>query len=123
MWKKSNAWTLLKKGGDDMTRKESTPGISSQGLTEKDFQFMEELADREFAAFLQSTVVPQCKVETSPHEVEARRVTSEDIEEIRSAALGSQNQQMLAWACLMQEVLYIRELLEQQNQPCDGGNR
>lgn len=61
------------------------------------------------------------KVETSPHEVEVRRVTREDIEEIRSAALGSQNQQMLAWACLMQEVLYIRELLEQQNQPCVGG--
>lgn len=43
-----------------MTKKESTPEISSQGLTEKDFQLMEELADREFATFLQSIVVPQC---------------------------------------------------------------
>lgn len=58
----------------------------------------------------------------SPCEVEARRVTDEDIEKIWSAALDSQNQQMLAWVYLMQEVLYIRKLLEQQKQPRDGCN-
>jgi len=50
---------LIKRGSANVTKKESTPEIS-QGLTEKDFQLMEELADREFTAFLQSIIVPQC---------------------------------------------------------------
>lgn len=47
-----------------------------------------------------------------PREAEARRVTNEDIERIWSAALSNQNQQMLAWVYLMQEILRIRDLLE-----------
>lgn len=62
------------------------------------------------------------KGKKSPHEVEARRVTNEDIKKIWSAALDNQNQQMLAWVYLMQEVLHIRDLLEQQEQSRNGSN-
>lgn len=57
-----------------------------------------------------------------PCEEETHRVTIEYVEKIRSAARDNQNPQMLAWACLMQEILYIRDLLEQQNQPRNSGN-
>jgi hypothetical protein len=40
-----------------MPKNKSTPETPTQGLTKKDFQLLEELADREFAAFLQSIVV------------------------------------------------------------------
>lgn len=52
-----------------------------------------------------------------------QRPDMKDIELIRSIAASSGNADMLAWAVLMQEVLHIRDLLEQQDQACYGGNR
>ena len=65
------------------------------------------------------------KIEKPPYDVKAHkvaRVTEGDLEKIWSAALDSENQQMLAWVYLMQEILHIREILEQQKQSCDRGD-
>lgn len=56
------------------------------------------------------------KGKKSPHEVEARRVTRKDVEETFRVARESQDVDLLRWAYVMQEILYIRQLLEQQNQ-------
>lgn len=62
------------------------------------------------------------KVKSSPREVEARRVTRKDVEETFRMARESQDVDLLRWSYVMQEILYIRQLLEQQNQSSDCGN-
>ena len=57
--------------------------------------------------------MPILERKKSPFEMDARRVTLEEVEEIRVAARKNQNQEMVAWAYLMQEVISIRKLLEQ----------
>lgn len=58
----------------------------------------------------------------TPFEMDTRRVTLEEVEEVRAAALENQNQALLAWSYLMREILSIRQLLEQQDNPRDGGD-
>jgi hypothetical protein len=41
------------------TGKKSTHEVEARGLTNEDMQYLVNLADREFSAFLQSIVVPQ----------------------------------------------------------------
>lgn len=62
------------------------------------------------------------EIKRSPHEVEARRMTLNDVEETFRIARESQDGDLLRWAYAMEELLYIRQLLEQQNQSSDCGD-
>lgn len=62
------------------------------------------------------------KGKKSPHEVEARRVTWKDVEETFRIARERQDVDLLRWSYVMQEILHIRQLLEQQNQSSDCGD-
>lgn len=57
-----------------------------------------------------------------PREVEARGVTLKDVEETFRVARESHDADLLRWAYVMQEILYIRQLLEQQNQSSNCGD-
>lgn len=50
----------------------------------------------------------------SSSELSLQRMTLDEIEEIRISAQKNGNQEMLAWSLLMEEVLHIRDLLEER---------
>lgn len=51
----------------------------------------------------------------TPSEAESRRVTQADVDAIRKAARTNEDKYLLALSYVMQEIVYIRELLEQQH--------
>lgn len=61
-------------------------------------------------------------IKKEPCEAESRRVTVEDIKDIRSSARASGDRYMLALTYVMEQLADILWLLKQQNQTSNGSD-